>query len=259
MQQLRRLRSCGYLPHRLQGTRHFAISPDDVPQLLLDTDRISIFRRAVGPFAMNQYLIGCKSTKEAAFVDSGEDPDICFSACAAENGFQVKHLLQTHGHIDHVTGLSLSKKKYPKAPVYLCKKELTIYDNVHWMAKMFGMKCELPLPVVDVYVEDGSKVMVGDIVFETLLTPGHTPGHCIYYHSSHGCSFAFVGDLIFEGSVGRTDLPGCDQNLMVDSIRRVAGALPPNTILFPGHMGSTTMGKELASNPFIQMWTSGDV
>jgi hydroxyacylglutathione hydrolase len=222
--------------------------------VVLDTPGFSIFRKAVGPFAMNQYVLGCKSTNTAAFIDSGEAPEVTFADYALKSSFEVSHLLQTHGHIDHVVGLSASKKRYPDAPIYLNKKELAVYDNVHVMAKMYGLECDLPLPLVDIFVEEGQALSVGKIALEVILTPGHTPGHCIYFHDSPDTPFAFVGDLIFAGSVGRTDFPLSDQELMIESIRKIVELLPPETMLFPGHMGTTTMKKEIASNPYVKMW-----
>lgn len=222
--------------------------------IVLDTPTLNILRRPVGPFAMNEYIIQCKRTKKAAIVDSGEDPSVFFARYAVDNSLDVTHLLQTHGHIDHVTGLVATKNKYPDALIHLHMKELVVYNKVSIMALMLGMDCETPLPPVDVFVEDMEQFHVGDINFNVLLTPGHTPGHCIYYHNSTDMPFAFVGDLIFEGSVGRTDLPGANQDQMVVSIRKLVKSLPEKTVLFPGHMNSTTMGQEIQCNPYVKMW-----
>ncbi|CAM9149752.1 unnamed protein product, partial [Ectocarpus fasciculatus] len=220
----------------------------------LDTKDLFVVRRPVGAFAMNQYLIACKNTREAAIVDSGEDPAVFFGDYAEKQALSTSHLIQTHGHIDHVTGLVATKNKYSNAPIYLHEKELSVYNNVEMMATMLGMHCDLPLPRVDKFVEDGQEIFVGDVKFEVILTPGHTPGHCVFYHGCAEAPFAFVGDLIFKGSVGRTDLPGCNQNHMIDSINRLAKLLPPETLLLPGHMDSTTMGMEIESNQFVRHW-----
>lgn len=220
--------------------------------VVADNKDFKIISRAVGPFAMNQYLLMCKATKTAAIVDSGEDPDVFFDEYAQKESFNIAHLLQTHGHIDHVCGLVATKKKYPNAPIYLHKKELTVYNKVNIMALMMGIHCDTPLPSVDIFVEDGQELVIGSLRFNVFFTPGHTPGHVIYYYDSHDTPIAFVGDLVFAGSVGRTDLPGCNQDHMIESIKKIVKILPDKTLLLPGHMNTTTMGQEIRHNPYVR-------
>ena len=227
--------------------------------VILDTKDLFIVRRPVGSFAMNQYLIACKKTREAAIVDSGEDPSVFWGDYTDKQELSVSHLIQTHGHIDHVTGLVATKRKYPNARIFLHEKELTVYNNVEMMATMLGIHCDLPLPPVDTFVQNRQEIAVGKVKFEVILTPGHTPGHCVYYHNCPETPFAFVGDLIFKGSVGRTDLPGCNQNHMIESIQRLVKLLPPKTILLPGHMECTSMGTEIESNLFVRHWTKNNI
>jgi hydroxyacylglutathione hydrolase len=220
-----------------------------------ENDKFAVKYRPVGPFQMNQYLLICKQTKNAAIIDSGENPDICFGAAIDEDGLTVSHLIQTHAHIDHVSGLHTTAKKYPQAKTCLHKEEHQLYDNIKQQIAMFGVPCDLPLPTISHHVEDGDVVTVGSIDLRVLFTPGHSPGGCVYFHEGSDFPFAFVGDLIFQGSIGRTDLPGSDQRAMKASVRRVAETLPKNTILLPGHNDTTTMGEESEYNPFIVEWT----
>ena len=155
-----------------------------------------------------------------------------------------------------MTGLVQTKEGYPDAPVCLHKDELPIYDAVEQQVKMFGVPCDLPLPPVDTYVEEGVNIRVGKIDFEIMLTPGHSPGSVVFFHNHADNPFAFMGDLIFQGSVGRTDLPGCDPMDMKESVKRVCDWLPPSFLLLPGHMGVTTMEDEKNTNPFVREWAT---
>lgn len=222
--------------------------------VILDTEDILIVQRPVGAFQMNQYFIGCKSSKEAALIDCGEDPSEFFDECANKGQYKVSHLIQTHAHIDHVGGLKPTKEKYPDAPIYMHEADLPVYNSVLQTAAMYGLSLPLPLPKVDKFIVEGGNINVGDIKLDILFTPGHCPGHCVFLHKHTTVPFAFVGDLIFKCSVGRTDLPLCDHALMEKSIRRIVKDLPQKTLLLPGHMGVTTMEEEIAHNPFVIEW-----
>ena len=121
---------------------------------------------------------------------------------------------------------------------------------------MFMVDCKLPLPGKEklTYTEDGEKIFVGKLELEALLSPGHSPGHLVYFFDHPTCPFAFVGDLVFQGSIGRTDLPGCNIDDMQSSIRKVMNRLPDKTVLLPGHMGITTVGDEKLTNPYVREW-----
>jgi glyoxylase-like metal-dependent hydrolase (beta-lactamase superfamily II) len=113
---------------------------------------------------------------------------------------------------------------------------------------MFGLSCPSP-PGIDVEVNEGDVIKLGEVDIEVLETPGHSPGHVCYYIKSESCVIS--GDLIFEGSIGRTDFPGCNVDDMENSLRRIIN-LPEETLIFPGHMGVTSIGRELRSNPFLR-------
>ncbi len=248
LQKLRRLRG---VPIRFRLLSLREVSNAGV---IVDDDDMVIVQRAVGPFQMNQYLLACKHTQDAAFIDSGEAPEEFFGGWADSNFFKVKHLVQTHAHIDHVAGLAPTKRLYPDSPLYMHKADLPVYNSVLQRAAMFGMRLETPLPPVDVFVADGDTLSVGKITLQVLFTPGHCPGHCVYFHDHPTRPVAFVGDLIFRNSVGRTDLPLCDPAAMEASVRRVMQSLPTQTLLLPGHMEVTSVAAEMASNPFVNAW-----
>lgn len=194
--------------------------------------------------------MGCKKTKSAAIIDSGEVPSTFFAGCAQSQALQVEHLVQTHAHIDHVLGLKATKDYYPDAPIYMHKLDLPTYALVEQSSKNYGIPVDLPLPPIDIFL--ASSLLVGQLKFDVLFTPGHAPGHCVFYCPQQ--SFAFVGDLIFQGSVGRTDLPNCSPKAMKQSIRHLVKTLPDQCLLFPGHGAITSMGAEKAHNPYVLDW-----
>ena len=203
-------------------------------------------RRPVGPFAMNSYLIGCAKTGAGAIVDSGGETDEMLGL-AESHGLQIEKLLQTHAHIDHVMGLKEMKEK-TGAPIYLHPADAPIYMNAGVSARMFGLQLEA-LPPIDCDLAEGAQIALGSLRFRVLFTPGHAPGHVCYWEEELGVLFG--GDLIFQGSIGRVDLPLCNPSHMQASLLRVRDALPDETIIYPGHMGSTTMGSEKRTNPFL--------
>lgn len=196
--------------------------------------------------------MGCRHTKSAAIIDSGEVPSAFFAPCALQHSLQVKHLLQTHAHIDHVLGLKATKELYPEAPLYMHRKDLPSYSLVEKSSKTYGIPVDFPLPLVDVFLQPSAPVQVGRLRFQVIFTPGHAPGHCVFYCQQ--LSLAFVGDLLFRGSVGRTDLPHSSPEDMKKSVQRVVEELPSDTLLLCGHGETTTMAAEKASNPFVREW-----
>lgn len=217
--------------------------------VLLENDHIVIVSQPVGPFAMNQMLVGCKSTNTAALIDSGDSPDP-FIRAADERSLTITHLLQTHAHIDHVAGLEETKQKLP-LPLYLHKDDLPVYEAVPAQAKMLpqlGLNIG-PLPAIDHYYTNDEILSVGDLQFKIMHTPGHAPGHVCLYEKDQRVLIG--GDLLFRQSIGRTDLPLCDPQKMMESLARVI-TLPDDVMVFPGHMGPTTIGFERKMNPFLQ-------
>ena len=140
------------------------------------------------------------------------------------------------------------KAALPEAPVYLHPLDTPIIESAPQQGASFGMACPQP-PKVDVDIHDGDVLEVGNIKLKVMHTPGHAPGHVIFHSEDHGVLFG--GDLVFQGSIGRTDFPGCDVDDMQQSLRLLL-TLPAETQIFPGHMGFTTVADEKASNPFLQ-------
>lgn len=221
--------------------------------VIFENDDVVILSRSVTNFQMNQSLIGCKKTGEAAIVDAGGRP-APFLEAAERKGLQIWHILQTHAHIDHVSGLKETKKLLPAALVYLHPLDLPVYESVPQQSQMFGVECDLPLPEIEKSLEDGETISIGEINLEVVLTPGHSPGHCIFVNKEH--QFIIGGDLLFQSSIGRTDLPLCVPSDMEDSIRKLYAIpdLDDDCLVIPGHMGVTTLGTERKQNQYVQMW-----
>lgn len=215
-------------------------------QILLDESDIVVAFTPVGPFGMNQSIVGCKKTGHAALIDSGDAPDR-FLAFAKSRGLTITKLLQTHAHIDHVAGLAATKRAID-APLYLHPLDQPVYDLVPQQGRAYGFPVEA-LPLIDIFYEEGDLLAVGDLVFRVLHTPGHAPGHVCLLNDAHNLMIG--GDLLFRESIGRTDLPGANHAHMMESLKRVA-ALPEATRVLPGHMEPTTIGYERQYNPFLR-------
>lgn len=216
---------------------------------LLQTEKVLVAGCAVGPFAMNQYLVACINTKKAALVDCGSLQPETFVDFAKENNFSIEHILETHGHVDHVAGLAKTRELLTKAPIYLHKDDLQAYSMAPQMGLRYGLNCAT-LPEPDVFVEDGDSIEVGDLKFAVLHTPGHSAGHVCFHEDS--TNVLFCGDLLFKGSIGRTDLPGANPDEMSHSLLKVM-ELSDEVQCFPGHMQKTTIGIERQYNMYVEM------
>ncbi len=199
----------------------------------------------VGPAQTNIYLVGCVETGEAAMIDAGGNTAGVQRAAEAHD-LEVTKILQTHAHVDHVAGLN-DLKAATDAPIYLHPDESTLYDSAPQQGQMFGMPVD-PLPDVDVFLEEGETVDVGDDTAEVIHLPGHSPGGIGFYFESREAIFS--GDILFRRSIGRIDLPGADREAMKQSLARLA-ELPAETRVYPGHMSETTIGRELQDNPYL--------
>lgn len=213
----------------------------------VDHPSLLVVSEPVGPFAMNQYLVVCRRSGQAAIIDAGSDPQPWIRRAAHENA-TITAILQTHAHIDHVMGLPQTHQALPDAPIWLHEDEEPVYQSIPMQARMFGLP-SLQLPPVSNHYVGQQPVTIGELSFEPHLLPGHSPGHVCLLLQGH--ELLFGGDLVFAGSIGRTDLPGSDPDTMQQSLRRFL-AFDDNLTVLPGHMGPTTVGRERRSNPFLR-------
>ncbi|NCP86064.1 MAG: hydrolase [Anaerolineae bacterium CG_4_9_14_3_um_filter_57_17] len=202
----------------------------------------------LGPVQTNAYLIADPITCEAAIIDPAWDGEIILAE-AQKRGWRIGHLWYTHAHFDHIGGAAAIADALNPLPLVA----LHPADHALWQigggAKMFGLTIDPgPEPVVD--FAHGQTLHLGSSLFEVRHTPGHTPGHVVFYCLTE--KICFCGDLIFAGSVGRADLPGGDWETLVASIRQQIYTLPEDTRLLPGHGAETHVGEEKVSNPFVQ-------
>jgi glyoxylase-like metal-dependent hydrolase (beta-lactamase superfamily II) len=201
----------------------------------------------LGPVQTNVYLVADSETKEAAVIDPAWDGHIILEE-ARKRGWRIAHLWYTHAHFDHLGGAGAIADALNPLPLVALHPN----DHVLWRAggggALFGFDIDPgPEPTIDFY--QGQILRLGRAEFEVRFTPGHTPGHCIFYVSSS--QVCFCGDLIFAGSVGRTDLPGASREQLVESIKTQVYTLPEKTRLLAGHGPETTVGEEKSNNPFV--------
>jgi glyoxylase-like metal-dependent hydrolase (beta-lactamase superfamily II) len=206
----------------------------------------------VNPFSMNCYVYFDDSSKDAVIIDpavfsqSEKDNLLKFTD---DNKLNVKYIINTHGHIDHILGNKFAKDNY-NVPVYIHKKDEFMIAGANEQARFFGLDIPPP-PPADEYADDETILKLGSCELNFLNTPGHSPGSiCIIDHKNKN---VFCGDLIFKNSVGRTDLQGGDMNTLLDSVKnKLFKICSDDYILFPGHMESTDIRSEKRSNQFLK-------
>ncbi len=204
-------------------------------------------REVVGSFAVNSYLLACPESKEAALIDPG-GPLPTIGARIARDGLQVRFILLTHGHVDHVAGLPEAHRKWPEARCYLHAADRPLFAAVAMQAAMFGLQVA-PVEVAVAPLAEGEVVQVGRLALHCWHSPGHSPGHLVFHLPAERVLFS--GDLLFARSVGRTDLPGGDQGQLMASLARVM-ALPEETVVYCGHGPQTRIDAERRSNPYVR-------
>jgi hydroxyacylglutathione hydrolase len=211
--------------------------------------------RAVPPFYKNGFVVACERTKEAIVIDPGDEIDEILAA-VRDRDVQVGHILLTHAHLDHVSGVDTAKSALD-APLYLHRDDLPLYEHVVEQGAMFGFKVR-PQPPVDVYY-DMSPIYFGDYEVRVHHTPGHCPGGVCLQIGKKGeaGTHLFVGDTLFAGSIGRTDLPGGNYDVLMKSITEVLFPLGDAALVHPGHGPDTTIGRERTTNPFVVEYLAG--
>jgi len=204
---------------------------------------VKITSCTVGPFQENSYLIVDESTMRAAIVDPGAEPDRLIHL-VRESGAELDAIWLTHAHLDHVGGVAGLRRVW-SVPVYLHPAALPMYERASGQAAVYELPFEQP-EAPDRSFNDGDRLSLGTLAFDVLYTPGHAPGHVVL----HGNGVLFAGDLLFAGSIGRTDLPMSNPAQMEQSLARVC-ELDDDTVVYPGHGPPTTIGAERSTNVFL--------
>ena len=204
----------------------------------------------VGPLGVNCYLVGDDKTREAIVIDPGGNARDILDTLRREQ-LKTVAIVNTHAHFDHVIALTEIRAQ-THAPFYLHADEVNVLAGAQLGAGMFGFAMPQPAPA-ERLLHEGDQVQVGSIALQVLHTPGHTPGGICLWHDDH----VFVGDTLFQGSIGRTDLPGGDYGTLMRSIRDKLLTLPDETVVHPGHGEPTTIGAERQLNPFLRPLITG--
>ena len=202
-----------------------------------------IKKLVVGPLENNCFIVADEKTKECMVIDPGDEPDRILDLIK-ENGFHVKYIVCTHAHFDHIAAIS-EIKEATGATIVLHRDDVGIYNSSKEHARLWGFELESQ-PAPDSFISEGDIVEVGDLRFEVLHAPGHSPGGiCLY-----GEGIVITGDTLFAGAVGRTDLPGGDIGKLKQSFKRLM-SLADGVRVLPGHGPESTIGRERADNFFV--------
>jgi len=203
----------------------------------------------VTPYEQNCSLIICEDTKIAAIVDPGGDPQKILNI-VEKQGVKVDKIILTHGHLDHVGGTQAVASKLNVPVIGPEKEDLFWLEQLEAQSQLFGFPTTASFSPTR-WLEEGEVLEVGNIKLKVLHIPGHTPGHIALYDQQS--KQVIVGDILFNGGIGRFDFPRGNRSLLVSGIKEKLLTLPPETTVYPGHGPTTTIGKEKASNPFLRL------
>ena len=204
---------------------------------------MKVLSRTVGAFQENCYLVVDELTNRGVLIDPGAESERLIDMVLA-SGATLEAIWLTHAHIDHIGGIAGVRRRWP-VPVHLHPADLPLFERAEMQAAVYGLPFEQP-EQPDVLLADGDVLTVGDLRFDVLHTPGHAPGHVVFHHGE----VILGGDLLFAGSIGRTDLPLSNPADMEESLARIC-ALGDGAHVHPGHGPSTTIGAERATNAFL--------
>ncbi len=209
-----------------------------------------VLERVVSPiFSENCYIVARVGRTECLVFDPGSDFDSII-ALVERNGWTPAAILNTHGHADHIAGNEALKKRWPEAPLIIGEKEVDkLSDPDQNLSSMYGMG--FTSPPADRLVKHGEVLDLAGFELQVRDTPGHSSGHVVFVWKGEARSIVFGGDVLFEGSIGRTDFPDGDFEQLAQSIREQLYTLPADTIVLPGHGPPTTVGAEIETNPFV--------
>lgn len=199
----------------------------------------------VGPIMANCYILGCEETREAVVIDPGDESEHILTVLDEEK-LTLKYIINTHGHFDHV-GANGELKAATKADILIHSQDEPMLSQLTNAARGFGLDGVENSPPADRTIDEGDEIVFGNIRLKVIHTPGHSRGGI----ALHTDTMVFVGDSLFAGSIGRTDLPGGDYQTLIASIKDKLFQLPDETVVFTGHGPRTTIGREKMANPFV--------
>ena len=200
------------------------------------------------PFQENTYVVWLPGRGDALVIDPGLEPGLILDFLQ-EEGLTPAAVLNTHGHADHIGGNAALKQAFPQAPLVIGANEQELLSDPQAnLSAPFGMP--ITSPPADRLVREGDRVEAAGIGLDVLEVPGHSPGHVVFVYQGAPC-LVFGGDVLFRGSIGRYDFPNSNGRLLFQGIREKLFALPPDTVVYPGHGPVTTVGHEKRSNPFV--------
>ena len=208
------------------------------------TDGLVIHQLSVGPLQVNCFLVACQKTRDAMVIDPG-DEGLRILALAKSEGFEISKVVNTHGHFDHI-GANQQVVESTGAELMLHADDVPLLQNARSHAEIYGLSV-VPSPAPGRLLDQGDTFDVGEHSFSVFHVPGHSPGGICLLNDGH----LFVGDVLFAGSIGRTDLPGGDFDALIEGVRERLFHLPDDTIVHPGHGPDTTIGQERRTNPFV--------
>lgn len=204
-----------------------------------------VFCVPVGPFEMSSYIVAPDTSDVCMLIDPGDDIDKIVRVID-EHKLQPQSIYNTHAHFDHVRRVRIIQDKY-NLPFYICQEDLPLLETLKDQGMLFGLDVS-SAPEVKSFVKDGDRGELGDLPFRIFHTPGHSPGSICIYFEGH----VFVGDVLFQDSIGRTDLYRGNYKQLLQAIEEKLLVLPDDTIVYPGHGPQTTIGREKESNPFLR-------
>lgn len=207
---------------------------------------LEIYEVPVTPFMQNCTLLVCSETKKAAVCDCGDAGPVI--RAAEQLGVTIEKVIATHGHLDHIGGTAELKEALG-IPFHFPRGDDYLREGLVQQAMMYGFP-PVEIPEVDFDLIAGEPMVIGNVSLEVLFCPGHTKGHVVFFDPVG--KQAIAGDVLFQGGIGRSDLPGGNEAQLFESIRTQLYTLPPETVVHCGHGPTTTIGREAVSNPFVR-------